>query len=70
MSPAVARTGRTDLCSLAESLLILILSLIDGFEECHGLLEAGLMLLAAVNLSAPSYRGHGLVSESVRVLVG
>ena len=49
--------------------IILIIGLVDGIEECLDLLEAGLMLLDGADLSAHSCRSHGLVSESIRVLV-
>ena len=49
--------------------IIISIGLVDGIDECLDLLEAGLMFLDGADLSAHSCRSHGLVSESIRVLV-
>lgn len=55
---------------IRKAIIILILGLIAGVEECLDLLEVGLMLLAGADLGAFFCRSHGLLSESIRVWVG
>ena len=51
------------------AIVILIIGLVDGIEECLDLLEAGLMLPNGADISAHSCGSNGLVSESIRALV-